>query len=60
MQPRRKFSLAVLWVYLHDIYGAALSGSAGKLPRDKRYLVYPPPGDYAPSKVQVLKGARKK
>jgi len=60
MQPRREFSLVVLWVYLqHHVYGVVSSETDGKFTRDKRYLVYPPPGDYAPSKVQVLVDARK-
>ncbi|EZA61849.1 hypothetical protein X777_04660 [Ooceraea biroi] len=56
MQSCREFALVVLWIYLHDIYGAALSQSGGKFVRDKRYLVYPPPGEYAPSKVQLILG----
>lgn len=53
MRIPRTFSLAILCVYLHDIYAATLSRSSGWFARDKRYLVYPPPGDYAPTKVQV-------
>jgi len=60
MQPRREFSLIVLWVYLQYVYGVVPSEAGGKFTRDKRYLVYPPPGDFAPSKVQVLVDARKK
>jgi len=59
MQPRREFSLIVLWVYLQHVYGVVPSEAGGKFTRDKRYLVYPPPGDYAPSKVQVPVDARK-
>lgn len=53
MRIPRTFSLAILCVYLRDIYAATLSQSSGWFARDKRYLVYPPPGDYAPTKVQV-------
>ncbi|KAM0731013.1 hypothetical protein ACS0PU_002496 [Formica fusca] len=55
MRIPREFSLAILCVYFHDIYAATLSQSSGKFARDKRYLVYPPPGDYAATRVQVLK-----
>lgn len=53
MRIPRTFPLAVLCVYLRDIYAATLSQSTGWFARDKRYLVYPPPRDYTPTKVQV-------
>ncbi|XP_025990180.1 uncharacterized protein LOC113003731 [Solenopsis invicta] len=56
MRIPRTFSLAILCVYLRDIYVATLSQSSGWFARDKRYLVYPPPGDYTPTKVQLILG----
>ncbi|XP_029158866.1 uncharacterized protein LOC114931091 [Nylanderia fulva] len=57
MRVPREFSLAILCVYLHDIYAATLSQSSGKFARDKRYLVYPPPRDpYAATRVQLILG----
>ncbi|XP_071555925.1 uncharacterized protein [Temnothorax nylanderi] len=57
MRIPRTFLLAVLCVYLHDIYAATLFQSSGWLTRDKRYLVFPPPGrDYTPTKVQLILG----
>lgn len=53
MRIPRTFSLAILCVYFRDIYAATLSQSSDWFARDKRYLVYPPPGDYTPTKVQV-------
>lgn len=53
MRIPRTFSLAILCVYLRDIYATTLSQSSGWFARDKRYLVYPPPRDYTPTKVQV-------
>ncbi|KAL6428967.1 hypothetical protein ACFW04_008052 [Cataglyphis niger] len=56
MRIPREFSLAILCAYIYDIYAATLSQSSGKFTRDKRYLVYPPPGDYALSRVQLILG----
>ncbi|KAL0110218.1 hypothetical protein PUN28_013693 [Cardiocondyla obscurior] len=56
MRISRMFSLAVLCVYLRDIYAATLSQTSGWFARDKRYLVYPPPRDYTPTKVQLILG----
>jgi len=53
MRISRTFALAILCVYLRDIYVATLSQSSGWFARDKRYLVYPPPGNNTPTKVQV-------
>jgi hypothetical protein len=53
MQILREFSLAILCVFY--IYGVTLSQSSGKLARDKRYLVFPPSGEFAVTRVQVLK-----
>ncbi|XP_011641326.1 uncharacterized protein LOC105429827 [Pogonomyrmex barbatus] len=56
MRIPREFSLAILCICLYDIYVTALSQSSGRLARDKRYLVYPPPRDFAPTKVQLILG----
>ncbi|XP_072764602.1 uncharacterized protein [Anoplolepis gracilipes] len=56
MRTPREFLLAILCVYLHDIYATLLSQSSGKFARDKRYLVFPPPGDYAATRVQLILG----
>ncbi|EFN88507.1 hypothetical protein EAI_03136 [Harpegnathos saltator] len=59
MRLRREFLLALLcfYVLLRDIYKAALYQANGELARDKRYLVYPRPGEtYAKSRVQLIFG----
>ncbi|XP_032669344.1 uncharacterized protein LOC116843221 [Odontomachus brunneus] len=57
MRLRREFSLALLCFCLRDICSTALSQSRGEFARDKRYLVYPRPGErYAATKVQLILG----
>ncbi|XP_067204414.1 uncharacterized protein [Linepithema humile] len=55
MQILREFALAILCVYFY-IYGVTLSQSSGKFARDKRYLVFPPPGEFALTRVQLILG----
>ncbi|EFN73781.1 hypothetical protein EAG_06423 [Camponotus floridanus] len=56
MRIPREFLLAILCVYLHDIYAVTLSQSSGKFARDKRYLVYTPPKPNAATRVQLILG----